>query len=292
MQLVRHPQGPLLYPNPLHRWEGMNVFNCAVTQHNGLFHMHYRAQGVDFISRIGYAVSVDGLHWNRMVDPVLSPHQGRDDYRGVEDPRVTPLDGLFYMTYTAYGVNSYFPMIARSENLITWEDVGPLERAQNKDHVLFPEKINGRYAILHRRSPNIWLAYSDDLRTWTDHQIIMEPRADNDWDSKSIGSNGLPIRTEYGWVLFYHGYGPDHVYRSSVALLDPDNPARVIHRPRGYIIEPEETWELKGDVPNVIFSCSNNVVGDELYFYYAGADRVVGLATAPWSDVVAFARRG
>lgn len=292
MQLVRHPQGPLLYPNPLHRWEGMNVFNCAVTQHNGLFHMHYRAQGVDFISRIGYAVSVDGLHWNRMVDPVLSPHQGRDDYRGVEDPRVTPLDGLFYMTYTAYGVNSYFPMIARSENLITWEDVGPLERAQNKDHVLFPEKINGRYAILHRRSPNIWLAYSDDLRTWTDHQIIMEPRADNDWDSKSIGSNGLPIRTEYGWVLFYHGYGPDHVYRSSVALLDLNNPARVIHRPRGYIIEPEETWELKGDVPNVIFSCSNNVVGDKLYFYYAGADRVVGLATAPWSDVVAFARRG
>lgn len=292
MQLVRHPQSPLLYPNPLHRWEGMNVFNAAVTQHNGLFHMHYRAQGVDFISRIGYAVSVDGLNWNRMVDPVLSPHQGRDDYRGVEDPRVTPLDGAFYMTYTAYGINSFFPMIARSENLITWEDVGPLERAQNKDHVLFPEKINGRYAILHRRSPNIWLAYSDDLKTWTDHQIIMEPRADNDWDSKSIGSNGLPIRTEHGWVLFYHGYGPEHVYRSSVALLDLENPARVIHRPSGYVIEPEETWELKGDVPNVIFSCSNNVVGDELYFYYAGADRVVGLATAPWSDVVAFARSG
>jgi beta-1,2-mannobiose phosphorylase / 1,2-beta-oligomannan phosphorylase len=77
-----------------------------------------------------------------------------------------------------------------------------------------------------------------------------------------------------------------------VALLDLENPARVIHRPRGYIIEPEETWELKGDVPNVIFSCSNNVVGDELYFYYAGADRVVGLATAPWSDVVTFARDG
>ena len=152
MRLVRHPRSPLLYPNPLHQWEALNVFNAAVTRHNGLFHMHYRAQGVDYVSRIGYAVSADGLHWNRLEKPVLAPHQGRDDYRGVEDPRVTPLDGTFYMTYTAYGANSYFPMIARSDNLITWEDVGPLERAENKDHILFPEKIGGRYVILHRRS--------------------------------------------------------------------------------------------------------------------------------------------
>lgn len=91
LELVRHPQSPLMYPKPLHQWEAMNVFNCAVTQHNGLFHMHYRAQGVDFISRIGYAVSQDGLHWNRLDSPVVAPHNGRDDYRGVEDPRVTPV---------------------------------------------------------------------------------------------------------------------------------------------------------------------------------------------------------
>ncbi|MFN8562064.1 MAG: hypothetical protein U0703_10680 [Anaerolineae bacterium] len=154
----------------------MNVFNAAVTQHNGLFHMHYRAQGVDFISRVGYAVSADGLRWNRLADPVLSPHRDREDYRGIEDPRVTPLDGAFYMTYTAYGINGNYPMIARSENLITWEDVAPLETTENKDHVLFPEKINGRYAILHRRRPHIWIAYSDDLIHWTDHTIIMSPR--------------------------------------------------------------------------------------------------------------------
>ena len=163
LQLQRHPQSPLMYPKPLHPWEAMNVFNCAVTQHNGLFHMHYRAQGVDFISRIGYAVSEDGLTWNRLDNPVLSPHNGRDDYRGVEDPRVTPLDDQFYMTYTAYGDNDYFPMIARSDNLITWTDIGPLERERNKDHVIFPEKINGRYCILHRRPPNIWIGFSDDL---------------------------------------------------------------------------------------------------------------------------------
>ncbi len=292
MRLERHPASPLLYPNPLHEWEAKNVFNAAVTVHNGLYHMHYRAQGNDYISRIGYAVSADGLHWNRLAEPVLAPHQGRDDYRGVEDPRVTPLDGTFYMTYTAYGADSYFPMIARSENLITWQDVGPLERAENKDHILFPEKIGGRYAILHRRSKNIWLGWSDDLRNWDEHQIILPPRADNDWDSLSIGSNGLPIRTEHGWLLFYHGYGPDYVYRTSVALLDLDDPRKVIHRPIGYIFQPEETWEIKGDVGNVVFSCSNNVVGDEVWVYYAGADRLVGLATARFADVLDYARHG
>jgi len=292
LSLVRHPSSPLLYPNPLHQWESLNVFNCAVTQHNGLFHMHYRAQGVDFVSRIGYAVSEDGLNWNRMEQPVLSPHNGMEDYRGVEDPRVTPLDGAFYMCYTAYGANEFFPMIARSENLITWKDVAPLERALNKDHVLFPEKIGGRYCILHRRSPNIWIAFSDDLIHWTDHTVIMTPLADVEWQSKSIGSNGLPIKTEHGWLLFYHGYGEKHIYRHSVALLDLEDPTRVIHRPHTYIMEPMETWEIRGDVPNVTFSCANILVGDQVYVYYAGADRLIGLATAPFADVIEFARKG
>jgi predicted GH43/DUF377 family glycosyl hydrolase len=267
-----------------------------VTQHNGLFHMHYRAQGVDFVSRVGYAVSVDGLKWNRLEEPVLSPHRGREDYRGIEDPRVTELDGAFYMCYTCYGANGNYPMIARSQNLITWEDVAPVETTENKDHVLFPEKIGGRYAILHRRRPHIWIAFSDDLKNWVDHTIIMSPRSDGDgdggWDSKSIGANGVPIKTEHGWLLFYHGYAESHIYRQSVALLDLNDPSKVLHRPKSYIIEPEETWEIKGDVGNVIFSCSNNVVGDELWFYYAGADRVVGLATAPFAEVVEFARNG
>lgn len=294
MQLIRHPQSPLMYPNPLHRWESMNVFNAAVTEHNGLFHMHYRAQGVDFISHVGYAVSPDGLVWNRLENPVMSPHREREDYRGVEDPRVTPLDGAFYLCYTAYGINGNYPMIARSENLITWDDVGPLETTENKDHVLFPEKINGRYAILHRRRPHIWVAYSDDLKTWDNHTIIMSPRDDGQdaWDSKSIGANGLPVKTPHGWLLFYHGYAESHIYRHSVALLDLNDPSKVLHRPKTYIMEPTETWEIRGDVPNVVFSCSNNVVGDQLYFYYGGADRMIGLATAPFADVVAFAREG
>ncbi len=299
LSLKRHPAGPLLYPNPLHPWEAINVFNCAVLRHNGLFHMLYRAQGVDYVSTLGYAVSADGLSWNRLTQPVFAPHQGADDNRGVEDPRVTPLDGQFYMTYTAYGASSFFPMIARSENLITWEDVGPLERAENKDHVLFPQKIGGRYAILHRRSPDIWIAYSDDLITWTDHQPIMQPRPDNDWDSDKIGANGVPIKTDQGWLLFYHGVSHPfvdqplmHQYRQGVALLDLDDPTKIINRPAACIMEPAEPWEIKGDVPNVVFSCANIVVGEEVYVYYGGADRLIALATAPLTEALDFARYG
>jgi predicted GH43/DUF377 family glycosyl hydrolase len=292
LKLVRHPQGPLMYPNPLHRWESMNVFNPSVIHHNGLFHMHYRAQGVDFISSIGYAVSTDGLNWNRLENPVLAPHMGHLDYRGNEDPRVTPLEGRFYMTYTVFGGEDFFPMIAVSDNLITWEDIGPMERQKNKDHIIFPEKVNGRYAILHRRPSSMWIGYSDDLKTWTDHKIIMDPRPDNFWDSKSIGGNGLPIKTEHGWVLFYHGYESTHIYRHSIALLDLDDPSKVIHRPKSIVMEPQETWEIKGDVPNVVFSCTNLIVGDEVWFYYAGADRLIALATAKLSDVIDFARFG
>ena len=95
MKLIRHPENPILLPNPTSDWETYNVFNASVIQHNGLFHMHYRAQGLDWVSRIGYALSADGVHWNRLSSPVLEP-ENADETRGVEDPRVTQIENCFY----------------------------------------------------------------------------------------------------------------------------------------------------------------------------------------------------
>ena len=302
MKLQRHPENPILYPDPTSDWECYNVFNAGVLYDNGLFHMFYRAQGLDWISRIGYAVSADGVHWNRLRRPVLDVSDATDS-RGVEDPRVVKIDGVYYMTYTAYGRaftgtgepthlgGGILPMVARSTNLITWEKLGPIVRGEdNKDHVLFPRKIGGRFAALHRRRPRVWLAYSDDLRTWhaADMAPIFGPRPGNDWDRTTVGGNGVPVETEHGWLMFYHAYDEGHVYRQGVCLLDLDDPTKVIRRPKAPIFWPEELWELRGDVPNVVFSCANPVVEDTVYFYYGGADHVIGLATAKLDDVIDF----
>jgi predicted GH43/DUF377 family glycosyl hydrolase len=311
----------VLLPDPQSDWECYNVFNPAVIHHSGLFHMLYRAQGLDWISRLGYAVSRDGSEWNRMRRPVLEPHDASDS-RGIEDPRVVEMDGVFYMTYTAYGSEfrgegepthlggGILPMIARSHNLITWERMGPIVVGEdNKDHVLFPRKINGRYAALHRRWPHVWIAYSDDLHTWPGDAMapIYGPRPSSWWDGTSVGSNGIPIETEYGWLCLNHGYtlelidkesslaqGPilKRVYRLGVILLDLEDPTKVISRPAEPIFEPEELWELRGDVPYVVFNNASPVVDGTVYVYYGGADHVIGLATCSLSDLVDYARSG
>jgi predicted GH43/DUF377 family glycosyl hydrolase len=257
------------------------------------------------VSRIGYAVSPDGVHWNRLRRPVLEPVDGTDS-RGVEDPRVVELDGTFYMTYTAFGREfqgagesthsggGILPMIAHSRNLVTWERLGPLVRGEdNKDHVLFPRRIRGRYCALHRRRPQVWLAYSDDLLTWhaRDMVPVYDPRPGG-WDSESVGNNGVPIETKHGWLLINHGYDGDHVYRFGVCLLDLDEPNRVIRRPRDPIFWPQELWELRGDVPNVVFSGANPVVEGVVFVFYGGGDHVIGLATCTLDDLLDFALHG
>ncbi len=299
MRLRRHPENPLLLPDPASAWEAYNVFNPSVIHHNGLFHMHYRAQGLDWISRIGYAVSADGVHWNRLRLPVLTP-EGSREARGVEDPRVTWLDDSFIMAYTAYGLSTaggfnITPMFARSRDLLTWERIGPLVVGEdNKDHLLFPRRLNGRYVALHRRPPQVWLAESDDLRAWPAERMrpIFGPRPESTWDNLRVGSNGTPIETEAGWLMLYHGYDPGHVYRFGVCLLDRDDPSQVLRRPRDPIFEPEELWELRGDVPNVVFSCANPVVDGQVYVYYAGADHVIALATVGLAELLEYALKG
>jgi predicted GH43/DUF377 family glycosyl hydrolase len=303
MELKRYSTYPIMLPDQNSDWETYNVFNPAVIYYNHLWHMFYRAQGLDWISRIGYAVSADGIRWNRLRRPILEPHVGTD-MRGLEDPRVVEIEGNFYMTYTAYGScvpdgvipthsgGGIQPMIARSTNLITWESLGPIVTGEdNKDHVLFPRRINGKFAALHRRHPRVWLAYSEDMLHWKEEYMvpIYGPRLGDSWDGLSVGNNGVPIETDEGWLVLNHGYNADHVYKLGVVLLDLEDPSKVIRRPQTSIFEPQEIWELRGDIPNVVFSCANPVVDDTIYVYYGGADHVIGLATCSLTELLEYA---
>jgi predicted GH43/DUF377 family glycosyl hydrolase len=300
-QLKRYPANPILVPDLTSPWESLNVFNASVIRSRGLFHMHYRAQGVDYISRIGYAVSADGVRWNRLRQPVMVP-ETKYEIRGVEDPRITEIGGVYYMAYCGYapysgkGVEycgSIYPMFARSENLITWERLGPMvEGEDNKDHMLFPRKFRGKFCAFHRRRPDVWIAYSKDLKSWPEKEMktVCRSRPDVEWEGKYVGMNGVPIETDEGWLAFYHAADAKHVYRIGVMLLDRDDPSKVIARPRAPVLWPEEQWEMRGDVPNVVFSTANLLVGDEVWVYYGGGDHVIALATAKLKDLLAFVK--
>lgn len=293
MPFTRHPANPILVPDPLNHWEALNVFNPGVVYHQGLFHMFYRAQGLDFVSTIGYAVSQDGIHFNKLRNPILFP-LGREENRGVEDPRIThlPEENRFIMAYTAYSDLGITPMFAESKNLIAWSRIAALVKGEdNKDHVLFPKKVEGQYVSFHRRPPSIGLAHSQDLTQWNLHGPVLEPRM-NSWDCHRVGAGGVPIETEEGWLVIYHAYDYDHVYRLGACLLDLDDPQRVIYRANNYFMEPQEIWEIKGDVPNVVFSCANPVVEGKVYLYYGGADRMIGLATANLIDIINYVKNG
>jgi len=190
IKLKRLSDQPILLPKKEHPWEAAAVFNCAAIYDNGLVHMIYRAADIapngkegPYINRLGYAVSKDGIHFNRLEQPILLNNVEREA-RGPETPRIVKIDDIFYMMYTGYG--GRFPedfriCLATSKNLIDWERQGIVLNEPNKDASLFHEKIKGKYVMFHRRLPDIWIAYSDDLKTWYDlwydHKIIMKPES-------------------------------------------------------------------------------------------------------------------
>ncbi len=295
MKLNRLSNKPILLPKMHHSWEAAAVFNCAAIYDNGLVHMIYRATDITsngsqgrYINNLGYAVSSDGIHFNRLENPILI-NDTPQEQRGPEDPRIVKIGETFYMMYTGYGgrfEGDYRICLAKSKNLIVWERQGVMLDEPNKDAALFPEKIIGKYVMFHRRPPDIWLAYSDDLKTWGDHQVVMKARPDSPWENIKIGIAGPPIKTPIGWFLIYHGVGDGPRYSLGAALLDLDDPSKVISRQADPILEPELDWEIDGYVPNVVFSCGQAVIGDEIYVYYGGADTVIGVAGMQMSDIL------
>src|SRR5690554_2859839 len=293
LKLRRLSDQPVLLPKKENQWECEAVFNTAVVYENGVFSLFYRAANRPFVltgekpdpahkfeSVIGYAESTDGLNFERRDKPVFVGETPQEEW-GVEDPRISKINGTYYMLYTGFGGRSWDDIrisMATSKNLTTWERQGIVLDEPNKDAALFPEKINGRYALLHRRLPHIWLAFSDDLVQWDQHQVILETRP-HSWEEKKIGIAGPPIKMEEGWLLIYHGVDNDHVYRLGLALLDLRDPTKVIYRQREPILEPELVWEKEGLVPNVVFSCGAAELEDEIYVYYGAADTVIGVAS-------------
>ena len=297
----RYSQNPILtkrdIPYPVE-----TVHNAAVVKHHGKYIMLFRSHLRTGRSIIGLARSYDGFRFVSDPEPFLTPAKDGPfaEYEefGVEDPRVTPLDGEYVITYSAYSRNGVRIALAKTSDFVHVERLSLITEADYRNVVIFPEKFDGLYARLDRPHSeiapwSIWISYSPDLRFWGESQLIMKP-VKYHWDEMKIGPGAPPIKTPQGWLSIYHGVFQTmdgSVYRLGVALHDLQNPAKIIGVGNPWILQPEDPWEITGYVHNVVFTCGAVAEPDgTVKIYWGGADTVMCVGEASLADLVALCR--
>lgn len=292
-RLTRFVGNPIIAPRPAQDWEAGGAFNPGAVSAGSAIHLLYRAVDANRVSRLGYARIVNGTDVTfRSSNPVLEPSADSEEF-GCEDPRITSIDGVFYVTYTAYSRRGPRIALASTKDFLHFERYGLVGPDRNdKDCVLFPERINGSVGILHRLKSRVQIAYfenfealnnsrefwGDYVKHFDDYEIL---RPESPWEEWKIGIGPPPIKTERGWLVIYHGVSRERIYRIGAILLDLDEPAKVVARSRRPILEPEMYFEKKGIIPNVVFPSGAVIHDGQLLTYYGGADRVCCVASAP-----------
>ncbi len=295
----------------LHRYEGNpiltltdipyrcnTVFNGSPAKVNGEYLALLRVEGQQGYSFFSLARSKDGFSFRMDPEPCILPAREEPwqvwEENGIEDPRLTEMDGKYYILYTAVGRYGHRIAIASTEDFAIYRRIAMISGPGNKDGVLFPEKIDGMYARLDRPIGNgvgsTWISYSPDLVNWGKSEFVFGPRA-RYWDSHRVGASAPPIMTEHGWLEIYHGVkmtsaGP--IYRIGAVMLDRDNPAKVIGRCLPPLLSPREDYERIGDIGNVVFACGAIVEDDgQVKVYYGAADTSICVATAHIDEITA-----
>lgn len=318
-QLHRSGRNPILTPTAL-EWESEAVFNPAAFTDNGRVHLLYRAMGPDGVSRLGYASSEDGIHFDERLDyPVYTPRQGfgaptkeamhgpktydiianpsGGGWAGCEDPRAVKVDGRVYLSYVAFDGWNFVRQALTSIDLPdvrakNWHWRNPVLISKpgeiQKNWVIFPEKINGKYAILHGLSPKIHIEYLDSLDDLDGSTFIESlPQAHGSgyagrhdkWDSRVRGAGAPPLKTPLGWLLLYHAtdkFDPGK-YKLGAMILDEHDPTKVLYRSDSPVLEPKEWYENQGK-PGVVYTCGAVIMGENLIVYYGGGDKHIAVA--------------
>ena len=332
MKLKKYQNNPILQPNDNY-WENLSVCNPGVWYDDGIFYMLYRAAGndKDYIIHFGLATSTDGFNFTRVSDePVMSPKDTGYDEGCIEDPRIVKFHDEYYITYAyrpfppgqywlpgepfekRYPVAPEAPFMlknniacsamAMTKDFRSFKRLGRItdSRLDDRDVILFPEKINGKFAMLHRpkewvgekygcTDPAIWITYSDDLLEW-DNESKLFAKDEYEWESK-LGGSTPPLRTEKGWLLLYHAVDENKTYKVGAMLLDLGNPEKIIARTKEPVLEPEYDFEKIGIYSKgggCVFPTGNCIVDGTLYVYYGAADKNIGVATCNVNELLDF----
>src|ERR1700683_163177 len=289
------------------------VFNPAAAVVDGETLLLTRVERRNGMSSLAVATSANGItDWK--VDPergLLPEFDSYEEEFGVEDPRITQVGDEYYVVYTGFSADGPLVCIARTRDFSTGERLGVAMRPDDKDAALFPVKFGDqsgqqsgeqsgkRWAMLHRpgtgRASHIWLSFSPDLKHCGDPRVVLSARKNGWWDKHKGGLGPPPLLTRDGWLMCYHGVrstAAGSIYRAGIALLDKDDPARVLARGDEWLLSPREPYERQGDVGHVVFPCGWILRddGDTSHFYYGAADTVIAGAEASLSQLLAYLR--
>jgi predicted GH43/DUF377 family glycosyl hydrolase len=298
---TRHPANPLLtaedWPIPVNV-----VFNPAAAVVGGETVLLARVEELTGLSHLTVARSANGVDgWRIASEPLLAPDPGVESEQwGFEDARAVWVDELdcFAITCTAYGPAGPAVYLATTKDFSSVERRGIVISPDDKNAALLPERVDGRWILFHRPStgfgvlhPGISLSRSLDLVSWSPPEVVLRPRDGAWWDSHRIGIGPPLLKTEHGWLLIYHGVKDTvggAIYRVGLALLDLEDPTRVLRRAPNWIFSPQAEYEREGDVGNAIFPCGllHDSSSGELRLYYGAADTSICLATAQLDDLL------
>jgi predicted GH43/DUF377 family glycosyl hydrolase len=331
MKLERYRGNPILSPHPDHPWEDLAVFNPAAwydaDQKEVLLLYRSAESHPDYKCYFGLARSRDGYHFERASDqPVLSPSIEGFDGATIQDPRMIKMGEWFYVTYACrhypfgqfwnpevkkrYAVpecppdfprylraNATLTGLAMTRDFKTWIRAGWLTdpTLDDRDVILFPEKVNGQYVLMHRplewagapygtEHPCAWISFADDLMGFRRSRLLIKNRFE--WEAGKLGVNTPPIQTPHGWLTLYHAVGRDKFYRLGALLLDLNDPGKVLHRTPDWLMQPEADYEMEGFYRGVCFPCGTVVIDGTLFVYYGGADKYCALATCSFDELV------
>ncbi len=301
---VRCKKNPILTVNSW-PYNVSSVFNPAAVMVNNTTILLVRVEDHRGFSHLTVARSKNGIDsWEIDPKPTFSsdPTYHSEEIYGIEDPRITYIDEIrkWAIAYTAYSDSGPLTSLAYTEDFDNFERLGAIMPPENKDAAIFPTRLNGKWAMLHRpvsnivgAKANIWISFSPDMKYWGEHEVLLYAREGGWWDARKIGLAPPPMKTSDGWLIMYYGVRQTtskKSYRLGLALLDLEDPTKVLHRSEGWVFGPREMYERTGDINDVVFPCGWILVGDELRIYYGSADMSVAMASAKMSDVMKYIR--
>ena len=273
------------------------VFNPAAAKLNDETLLLVRVEDMRGFSHLTVARSADGFtNWQIDTKPTLEADQSsREERWGLEDARIVWLEEQkqYAVTYVSFSEGGPVVSLAITKNFKTFARLGALLPPEDKDACLFPRRFNGRFALIHRPivrgEAHMWISFSPDLKHWGDHRVLLATRFAH-WDGARIGLGCQPIEIPEGWLIVYHGVRrttASQIYRTGLALLDKEEPWRVLRRGEEWVLGPREDYERIGDVSDVTFVTGGVIMPEtnQLYLYYGAADDKVAVAMADMDRV-------